>query len=217
MSSSSPILCLAKLELPLQAALHIAMRRGFTQIVLSATTDRPLEDREILAESGLLVAGTWLGAGLTADCWLDVFSIDQRRIAVETLKHQVSDTARLGGTFAILPPGSDSSKPALDRFGEGAALLAEYAQQRMVRVCVGHAAGSALATATQCLALLQEIPAAYLHLHADACMQAGDDPLAVAQQAGQRLGCVLLGTPTQGLVDRLRALDYEGPTVIRPP
>jgi sugar phosphate isomerase/epimerase len=209
-----PALSLA--DLSLGPALRLAAERGFTHVVPDACAERPEEDFEALADSGLVVAGARLGGGLPDGCSLDATDLARRRTALDLLKRQAADAARLGATFVLLPPGNDGSPVGRACFTEAAALLAGYAAGRMLRLCLGHAAGSALPTARQALALLDAIPAGALMLDAAECHRGGEDPVALLRHSGDRVGCVVLsGAHTEALADRLRAAPYDGALVVR--
>jgi hypothetical protein len=140
-----------------------------------------------------------------------------RRTALDLLRLQAADAARLGATFALLPPLHDPSAAARTCFAEACGMLAEYAAGRMVRLCLGHAAGSALPGAATALALLERIPAASLLLDGGECHRAGEDLTSLLRESSGRVGCVLLDSGREDLADRLRAAGYTGPLVFRLP
>jgi sugar phosphate isomerase/epimerase len=210
----SPALSLAELPLPLGPALRLAAQRGFTHVVLRACADRLPEDLEALADSGLLVAGAWLGGGLPEGCSLDAADRAPRRQALDLLKRQAADAARLGATFVLLGPGADASPAGLACFAEAIHLLGEYAAARMLRLCLGHAGGTALPTARDCLTLLEGTRSVSLLLDVAECRRTGEDPLVLLRQAPDRIGCVVLPEP-DGLLSGLPATGYGGPLVVR--
>lgn len=99
-----------------------------------------------------------------------------------------------GATHAYLVPGLDASPAGLTRFAEACSLLADYAQQRMVRLCVEHVPGRALPTVAATRTWLEEIGHENLHLLVDLghCLISREDPATVVQQAGPQLGFVHL-------------------------
>jgi sugar phosphate isomerase/epimerase len=203
----------------------------FTHVDVVALADRPLLHREALADSGLVASCAAVGKGLPADWTPDCESVEVRRKTLEQMKRQVADAAALGATHAYLVPGRDTSPASLERFGEFCVLLADYAAQRMVRLCLEHFPGRALPTAEATLAWLDALgdPGLGLLLDVGHCLLSREDPAAVISRAGRRLGYVhlddndgvgdlhwplLTGQLTkETLVRTLRALaevEYEG-------
>jgi sugar phosphate isomerase/epimerase len=201
-------------------ALAAGAGRGCTHVEVVAAVDRPAEDLEALADSGVLVASALLGRHLPADCTLDAPDLPTRRRTLDLLERQVADAARLGATLACLPPctGRDAVGPAA--FADACALLAGYAAGRMVRLCVGHAPESLLPRATDALAWLAAAghPDLGLALEPAPCLAAGEDPAAVARAAGDRLALVRLTSPAgclnpghmRDLAAALREVDAGG-------
>ncbi|HTU91546.1 MAG TPA: sugar phosphate isomerase/epimerase family protein [Gemmataceae bacterium] len=167
---------------------------GFTHVDLIAAIDRPAEQLEQLADSGLLVSCLALGRQLPPGHSLDAAEVGVRRAALGLLQRQVADAARLGATTVYLVPGFDNSATALTCFAEGCALLADYAAARKVRLCVEHVPGRALPAAAAALDWLQQVghPQLGLLLDVGHCLISGEDAAAVVRQAGERLGYVHL-------------------------
>lgn len=167
---------------------------GFTHVDLVAEVDRPSEQREALADSGLLVCCLALGRGLPAGHSLDAADAGMRRATLALLQRQVADAARLGATAAYLVPGLDQNATAQTCFAEGCALLADYAAARRVRLCVEHVPGRALPSAAAVLDWLEQLGHPHLGLLLDVghCLLSGEDAAAVARRAGERLGHVHL-------------------------
>jgi sugar phosphate isomerase/epimerase len=226
---------LTSLPLPFEAAAREAAALGFRYADVVALAERPEAHREALADTGLLVGCASVGRGLPDGHTLDGPSAETRRAALEVMKQQVADAARLGATLAYVVPTTDPSPEALTRFAEACGLLATFAAQRMVRLCVEHVPGRALPTAAAALDWLEQIGHDNLALLLDVghCLISGEDPAAVIARAGPRLGYVhfddndgvsdlhlplLAGRWTEArlaaVVDALRAAGYRGPLAL---
>ncbi|HWG44489.1 MAG TPA: sugar phosphate isomerase/epimerase [Gemmataceae bacterium] len=167
---------------------------GFTHVDLVAEIDRPGEQLEALADSGLLVSCMALGRNLPAGHTLDAADVGLRRATLESLQRQVADAARLGATTAYLVPGMQADETALTCFADGCALLADYAAARRIRLCVEHVPSRALSTAAQTLDWLAQIGHEQLGLLLDVghCLISDEDAATVVRRAGARLGYVHL-------------------------
>jgi sugar phosphate isomerase/epimerase len=167
---------------------------GFTHVDLVADIERPHEQREALADSGLIVSCMALGRNLPPGHALDATDVAVRRATVALLQRQVIDAAQLGATTAYVVPGFDTSTTALSYFAEGCTLLADYAAARGIRPCVEHAPGRALSTAVQTLKWLEQVGHPHLGLLLDVghCLLSNEDAAEVVRQAGARLAYVHL-------------------------
>jgi sugar phosphate isomerase/epimerase len=185
---------LTSLPLPFGPAARLARALGFTHVDVVAVSDRAAEDAEALADTGLVVSCAAVGRGLPPGHTLDAPDLDVRKATLDALRRQVADAARLGATHCYVVPCTDPSGPALARFAEGCALLADHAAGRMVRLCVEHVPGRALATVAATLAWLEHVGHANLALLLDVghCLITDEDPSAAAERAGARLGYVHL-------------------------
>jgi sugar phosphate isomerase/epimerase len=165
---------------------------GFRYVDIVSLADRPVEHAEALAASGLIIGCAAVGRALPEGQTLDAESLDARRAAVETTRLHITDAARLGATTCYVVPGKDESAAGLARFAESCAFLAEFAAGRMVRLCVEHLPGSALARADDTLAWIRASGHANLRLLLDVghCLIAGEDPLASVVLGGSLLGYV---------------------------
>src|SRR5262249_54766835 len=145
-------------------------------------------------ESGLLVSCAAVGRGLAEGDALDAGPVERRRAALEVMKLQVADAARLGATHAYVVPGTDGRPEALARFAEACALLADHAGRRGVRLCVEHVPGRALPGVTAALDWLGRVGHDNLALLLDVghCLISGEDPAVAVTRAGPRLGYVHL-------------------------
>ncbi|MBL8793028.1 MAG: TIM barrel protein, partial [Planctomycetia bacterium] len=148
---------LSSLPVSFEEAVRCVTGMGFAHVDVVALAERPAAHREALADSGLIVSCGGIGKGLPDEMSLDAPSVESRRAALEQIKLQIADAARLGATHAYLTAGLDGSADGLQRFAEGCALLADYAAGRMVRLCVEPIPGRALPSAASVLDLLDEL------------------------------------------------------------
>jgi D-psicose/D-tagatose/L-ribulose 3-epimerase len=167
---------------------------GFTHVDLVAEVDRPSDQFEVLADSGLVVSCLALGRHLPPGHTLDAVDVAVRRATLSLLQRQQADAAHLGATTAYLVPGFDRSTTALSCFAEGCTLLADFAAQRMVRLCVEHIPGRALSTAAATLDWLEQVGHPHLGLLLDVghCLISGEDAADTVRRADCRLGYVHL-------------------------
>jgi sugar phosphate isomerase/epimerase len=180
---------LTSLPLDFAEAVRQAAELGFTHVDVVALTERPAAHLDALADAGVMVSCAALGRGLPDGHSLDAADVAVRRATLDALRQQVADAARLGATRAYLVPSMRNDPASLARFAEGCDLLADYAAGRMVRLCVEHVPGRALATADQTLAWLTALKHANLGLLLDVghCLISGEDAAAVARRAGSML------------------------------
>jgi sugar phosphate isomerase/epimerase len=185
---------LSSLPLDFAAACAGAAELGFTHVDVTARVDRPGADCEVLAETGLLVACAAVGRDLPAGLGLDVAPAGPRREAVELVKRQLADAARLGATRAYLVPGTDPSEEAMSRFAEALSLLSADAAGCMVQLCLEPVPRRALPSAAATLDWLEASGLGDVSLLLDVghCLISGEDAAAVARRAGLRLGHVHL-------------------------
>ncbi len=115
-----------------------------------------------------------------------------RRDALEAMKRQVADAARLGARVAYVVPGFDAAPAALARFGEACALLAEFAAGLRVRLGVEHFPRRALPSVAATLEWLEAVGHANFGLLLDVghCQISGEEPAAAVRRAGARLAYV---------------------------
>jgi sugar phosphate isomerase/epimerase len=213
------------------AVLRQIAALGFAHVDLVAELDRPSEQCEELADSGLLVSCLSLGRQLPPGHSLDAADVGVRCAALALLQRQIADAAQLGATTAYLVPGFDSGVAAMTCFAEGCALLADYAAARKIRLCIEHVPGRSLPTAAATLDWLQQVGHPDLNLLLDVghCLISGENAADIVRRAGQRLGYVhlddndgigdlhwplLIGRLTQqqlaDVIMALRAIGYRG-------
>ena len=185
---------ITSLPLPFEDAVRRVAALGFAYVDVVGLTDRPASHREALADTDLVVSCAAVGRDLSASTALDAASIEDRRIALEHVKQQIADAAGLGATYCYLTAGTNASPEGLLYFSDACNLLADYARQRMIRLCVEHIPGRALPTAASVLDWLANVrhPNLYLLLDVGHCQITNESPDAIIKRAGDRLGYVHL-------------------------
>jgi sugar phosphate isomerase/epimerase len=183
---------LTSLPLDFEPAVRQAAALGFRHVDLVALSERPPAHVDALADADVLVSCCPIGRGLPDAQTLDAPMRADRVAALDTMKRHIGDAARLGATNAYIIPGLDADAHGLDRFAEACALLADFAAQRMVKLCVEHIPGRALPTAAGTLAWLETIghPNLFLLVDVGHCLISGEDPAAIVAQAASRLGYI---------------------------
>ena len=158
------------------------------------TRVRPADERESLADSGLIVSCAALGRGLPDGQTLDAESLAPRKAALDAYKRHLDDAALLGATTAYLVPGLGTTADDRLRFTDACRLLADHAAARMIRLCVEHVPGRALAEVHQVVDWLHEIghPNLYLLLDVGHCLLTQESAADAVHTAAGRLGHVHL-------------------------
>jgi sugar phosphate isomerase/epimerase len=183
---------LTSLPMDFESAVRRASALGFTHVDIIALADRPASHLEVLAETGVVVSCAAIGRDLPGEQTLEAVDVANRQAAVRAMQLHIADAARLGTTRAYVVPGLDHGPSAMARFTESCSILADYASQRMMRLCVEHIPGRALARAADVLAWLEGSEHQNLSLLVDIghCLISSEDPAEVIAQAGPRLGYV---------------------------
>jgi sugar phosphate isomerase/epimerase len=165
---------------------------GFRFIDLVGRSERPPEELEALAETGLAVRCVSLGRRLPAGRSLSAPDLRVRRAVLDEMKREIADAARLGATCCYLVPGVGTE--GLPFFGEACEILADFAASRMLRLCVEHFPGRALASCAATLEWLERLghPNLGLLLDVGHCLISEEDPTQMVVRAGDRLGYVHL-------------------------
>ena len=182
---------ITSLPFSFKASLREFARLGFEHVDLIGSASRSEQEREALADSGLIVDCVALGRDLPDGCALDAEDLASRRRAVETVEQQMADAAQLGARVAyVVPCQTEASLPA---FADSCGVLSAYAGRRMIQLCVEHFPGSALPTASGTLDWLTANSLdVKLVLDLGHCLIIKEDPSHVVAQAGMRLGYVQL-------------------------
>jgi sugar phosphate isomerase/epimerase len=185
---------LTSLPMDFVPAVRQVAALGFTHVDLVALAERPAEHLDVLAETGLLVSCASVGRGLPNHQTLDAANLEDRRAALAIVERHIADSARLGATHCYLVPGQDASCAALARFVDACVLLADFASQRQLRLCIEHCPGKALPSVAATLSWLTETAHENLSLLLDVghCLISVEDPATAIRCAGPRLGYVHL-------------------------
>jgi sugar phosphate isomerase/epimerase len=185
---------LTSLPLDFPEAVAAVARLGFTHVDVVALADRPAAHLDALADSGLVVSCGALGRDLPPGHRLDAADVSTRRTALRLVERQVADLGQLGAHCAYLTPPADAGEAGLPAFAEACGLLADYAAQRMVRICVEPIPGRLLPDVRTTLAWLETAghPDLKLLLDVGHCLISGEVPAVAAHEAKARLGYVHL-------------------------
>src|SRR5262245_54592500 len=119
-----------------EESLRTLVKAGFRHVDLIGKAVRTEQERNALADSGLIVDCVALGRDLAAGCTLDAEDLASRRRAVEEVQMQITEAAQLGARVAYVVPCKSPS--SLAPFADSCKLLAAHAQGRMVQLCVEH-------------------------------------------------------------------------------
>jgi sugar phosphate isomerase/epimerase len=181
---------LTSLPLGFPAAVRQALELGFHYVDIVALAERPVQDLSALADAGMIVSCAAAGRDLPVGATLDAEALELRRGAVEMLQRHVTDAAQLGATHAYIVPGLDTSAASLRRFADSCTRLADFAGQRHLRLCVEAVPGRALPTGAATLDWVSQIghPNLFLLLDVGHCLISREEPAAIIEQAGPRLG-----------------------------
>jgi sugar phosphate isomerase/epimerase len=177
---------LSSLPLEFEPAVQQASALGFGHVDVVAVADRPASHRDALADSGVLVSCAAVGRGLPDGQALDAESVETRRAAVNAMKRHIADAAAIGATHAYVISGMDGSEHGLTRFAEACRLLADFAAERRLRLCLEHIPGRALSTAAATLTWLEALQHDNLYLLLDIghCLITAEEPANMIRRAG---------------------------------
>ena len=123
---------------------------------------------------------------------LDSPSADARQRAIAHVERGIYQAAQSGANTAYVVPGEDPNR--LVHFGESMLQAADLAAERQVSLSIEHFPGKALPTAVGTLNYIRQLNHGNLYLLMDSghLQLSGEDPTAVIDQAGDRLGYVHL-------------------------
>lgn len=123
---------------------------------------------------------------------LDSPSADVRQRAIAHIEQGLDQAAQSGANTAYVVPGEDPNR--LVHFGESMLQAADLAAKRQVSLSIEHFPGKSLPTAVGTLDYIRQLNHGNLYLLMDSghLQLSGEDPTAVIDQAGDRLGYVHL-------------------------
>ena len=177
-----------------QTKLTEAARLGFHQIDIQPGMLVDGATRALAASLELTVRCVGLSFGLAADVALDSADKAARQRASEQAHAGLAEAAQLGADVAYVVPTFAAEPAALARYGASLQQLAKAAASYGIKVCIEHFPGRALPTAAETLAFIDKLGHDNLYLLLDLghLQMSGEDPAAVIQVAGDRLGYVHL-------------------------
>jgi hydroxypyruvate isomerase len=186
--------CLWALSGPEEEALTALAGTGFRSIDIRpfdlAGAAAQLKARDL----GLQVSCVGASFGLPAGVGLDSADTQAVTQALAHIQKALDYGAVLGATAAYVVPGLDDSPDTLARYARSLVQAADWAETLGLKLCVEHFPGRALPTAAVTLKFLQEVghPNLYLLFDIGHIQMSKEDPVAVLQAAGERLGYVHL-------------------------
>lgn len=165
---------------------------GFEWVDLIGKRDRPEEDYHALADSGLKVKCVSVGRNLLDGTALDSHDVRRRKIAVDHVKAQIDDAAKMGASVCYFVPGSSTDDNAFTCFAESCELLSNFAANRKLQLCLEHFPGKALPTVQSTLSFFDNHSLSEMALLLDVghCLISKEDPVQMIRLAGTRLGYV---------------------------
>ena len=167
---------------------------GFDRIDIQPAHLQALESRLLAQELGLEVSCVGASFGMPDGAGLDQADAGARRAAVDHVRDAIERAAHLGAGTIYVVPGADGTPAGLERYAESLARLAAVAEEAEIKLAVEHFPATALPTAGETLAFLEEInhPNLYLLYDSGHIQISGEDAVAVIEKAGARLGYVHL-------------------------
>lgn len=183
---------LTSLPMAFEHAVHALAELEFTHVDLIALEERPAHHLNALADSGLIVSCMSLGRDLPEGHTLDADSRSVREETVTLIKRQINDSAYLGATHAYLVPGNNDSEHGQLYFTECVGMLADFAESRMIQLCVEHMPNTWLSRADTTLNWIRQELGGKVKLLLDIghCLISDEDTAQVIANAGDELGYV---------------------------
>jgi sugar phosphate isomerase/epimerase len=167
---------------------------GFRFIDVRPDTFTAKASREQIRALGLRVSCVAISFGLPQGVAFGNPDGAVRGQALALASSALAQAANLGASAAYVIPDLDGSPPALARYADTAAALAERAAQHAIKLCIEHFPGRALPTIAATLNFLAGVghPNLYLLFDIGHAQMSGEEPAAAIGQAGERLGYVHL-------------------------
>jgi sugar phosphate isomerase/epimerase len=146
--------------------------------------------RELALRVSCIGASFGLPEGVTLDSTDDQINGE----ALDHIEKALAHGAKLGALAAYVVPGLDPGREALAGYARSLVAAADKAAALGLKLCIEHFPGRALPTATVTLDFIQEIghPNLYLLFDIGHIQISGEDPAAIIEAAGARLGYVHL-------------------------
>jgi sugar phosphate isomerase/epimerase len=195
-----PSACVWNFPPPVAEVLKQVKLTAFHYIDVEPATLDTAGDLQAQKELGLKVSCVALDHGLPGRGGLDGL-----RKAVPHLKQALQKAADLQAACAYLSSCQDSRQ--LAEFGGVLRELADHASRHQIKLCLEHAPGRALASASEALRFVRQLdhPNLYLLLDIGHALLSREDPSRVIREAGPRIGYVQVND-NDGKKDRHWAL-----------
>ena len=162
---------------------------GFDRIDIQPSHQRSLESRLLAQELDLRVSCIGASFGMPAGASLDHASPSQRQLAIDHVRSAIERAAELGAQTVYVIPGAEALPPAISRFGDSLAELADAAAERDIKLALEHFPGLALSTASETLEFIRAARHRNLYLLYDSghIQMTDEEPATVIASAGDRL------------------------------
>ncbi len=186
--------CIWALTGPENENLRQMAELGFGWIDIQPAMLATPETRNAAARLGLRVSSLGASFDLPPGASLDSPDASARAAALAHVERACAHAANVGASAVYVIPGLDSSQPALTHYANSMAAAAAQAQGHGLKLCIEHFPGRALDTAAAILDFVRAVghPNLYLLFDSGHIQMRGEDPAAIIEAAGPRLGYVHL-------------------------
>ena len=184
--------CAWALSEPEPRTLKQLAQLDFAHLDVQAHTYATAQSQATIEALNLQVCCIGLSFNMPEGAALDSPSADARQRAIAHIEQGLDQAAQSGADTAYVVPGEDPNR--LVHFAESMLQAADLAAERQVALSIEHFPGKALPTAVGTLDYIRQLNHGNLYLLMDSghLQLSSEDPTAVIDQAGDRLGYVHL-------------------------
>ena len=184
--------CAWALSEPEPRALKQLAQLDFAHLDVQTHTYATAQSQATIEALNMQICCIGLSFNMPEGAALDSPSADARQRAIAHIERGLDQAAQSGADTAYVVPGEDPNQ--LVHFGESMLQAADLAAEQQVALGIEHFPGKALPTAVGTLDYIRQLNHGNLFLLIDSghLQLSGEDPTAVIDQAGDRLGYVHL-------------------------